>query len=244
MNKSLIYSSPLSQWDQIKLDTKGRSGIYCWTNKLNNKQYVGQAKDLWSRLIDYGQPWYLRKSNLTISRALKKYGMENFTLTILEFIDSPESTLGKDLDLAENNAIKLLKPKYNILQEARSSRGYKHTEVTKRLISQLKKGWTHSAETKAKMSESRKGINNNMFGKETLDSTKAKMRVAALNRIKSSKPGTLVEVTDIKTNIMTTYPSIRQAAIGINHPYWSLKAFQKNSSTIYKDQYLINFISS
>jgi excinuclease UvrABC nuclease subunit len=49
--------------------------------------------------------------------------MENFTLTILNFIIADEDKLGLELDLEENNTIKELKPEYNILQQARSSGG-------------------------------------------------------------------------------------------------------------------------
>lgn len=55
------------------------------------KKYVGQAKDLWIRIIDYGKPWYLKtNSTFPILRAFNKYGMENFTFTILNFIIADE----------------------------------------------------------------------------------------------------------------------------------------------------------
>jgi len=76
--------------------------------------------------------------------------MENFTLTILNFIIADEDKLGLALDLEENNTIKELKPEYNILQQARSSGGWKHSEETKKALSELKKGTQHSLETRQK----------------------------------------------------------------------------------------------
>jgi len=55
-------------------------------------------------------------------RALFKYGYSNFSLEILEYC------LVSDLLKREDYYIKQLKPDYNILQEAGSSLGYKHTE--------------------------------------------------------------------------------------------------------------------
>jgi len=59
---------------------------------------------------------------LPICRALFKYGYSNFSLEILEYC------LVSDLLKREDYYIKQLKPDYNILQEAGSSLGYKHTE--------------------------------------------------------------------------------------------------------------------
>jgi hypothetical protein len=66
------------------------------------------------------------------------------------------------------------------------------------------------------MSESRRGINNPFFGKTHTEESLALIRVAALNREKSSVPGIEIDITDLETKLTTTYDSIRKAANAIN----------------------------
>lgn len=60
-------------------------GIYCWTNKINNKKYVGQSVDIERRRQQhiYGAGKYTTK----ISLAMHKYGLNNFTFEILELCE-------------------------------------------------------------------------------------------------------------------------------------------------------------
>ena len=58
-------------------------GIYKFTNKINNKTYIGQSKSIETR---YKRHLYdANKGSKTIfHRALIKYGIENFTFEIIE----------------------------------------------------------------------------------------------------------------------------------------------------------------
>ena len=55
-------------------------------NKINNKRYVGSSINLTKRMTSY---YYdvasNNKANLPIIRAMKKYGLENFSLGIKVF---------------------------------------------------------------------------------------------------------------------------------------------------------------
>jgi group I intron endonuclease len=62
------------------LSNKG--GIYSFINKINGKQYIGSAKDLYLRLNEHLTK---RKSNSALQAAILKYGLDNFDFCIYEY---------------------------------------------------------------------------------------------------------------------------------------------------------------
>jgi excinuclease UvrABC nuclease subunit len=68
----------------ILLDNNNKSGIYKWTNNINNKSYVGSVKSLNDRLNIYYSLTTLKKrletSSSAIYSALLKYNYNNFSL--------------------------------------------------------------------------------------------------------------------------------------------------------------------
>ena len=66
-----------------------QAGIYLITNNINGHSYIGQAIDIYDRfnshhIYDYKNP-KCRCYNTKIYQALRKYGLENFTVEVLEF---------------------------------------------------------------------------------------------------------------------------------------------------------------
>lgn len=68
--------------------------IYCYTNKINNKQYIGQTNNLERRKKQHIQDsihchrGHEISYNLPFHSAIRKYGIHNFDFTILEIIDT------------------------------------------------------------------------------------------------------------------------------------------------------------
>lgn len=66
-------------------------------------------------------------------------------------------------------------PYYNVLKQGYSSVGYKHTEATKQMLSELAKNRTHSDKTKALISKALVGKNNPFYNKN--HSVESKLRI-------------------------------------------------------------------
>ena len=62
-------------------------GIYKLTNKINNKVYIGQSINIENRFQQHKNNCLnenLKDYNTKFYRALRKYGVENFTFEIIE----------------------------------------------------------------------------------------------------------------------------------------------------------------
>nr|ATX62009.1 hypothetical protein [Tremella fuciformis] len=221
--------------NSIKAVCKGRSGVYRFINNLNGNTYVGSAIDLYNRLLDYQQQAYLRdKQNLVIVRALNKYGINNFTIVILEF------TNYEDVRTAEQYWIDTYKPVYNILAVAGSSLGFNHTDESKLKISESMKGKERSNRVREAMSKRQKGSANTFYAKSHTPEAKELIRARALAREVSHKPGTPVTVLDTLTEVVTTYKSQREAAKALQ---CSRVLLNKHNGKLLHNRYIVNFSS-
>lgn len=117
----VIYANADEDKVQILADNRKKAGVYRWINNKNGNTYVGSSINISVRMYTYYSLRSLAKSNRPIDRALLKYGFSNFTLEILEYC-SEENLLKR-----EQYYLDLLKPQYNIVEQAGSTLGYKHT---------------------------------------------------------------------------------------------------------------------
>lgn len=214
---------------QAVLENKGKSGVYRWTNKVNNKSYIGSSINLGKRLANYYNLNYISTSKMSICKALIKYGYNNFTLEILEYCDS------SDTILREQFFIDLCGPEYNILKLAGSSLGYKHTEETLEKMRESRLNITE--EQKARLLEHLKVHNSSEEQKE-----KSRQRLIDYNLSKR----VTVEVLDTKTNEVFLYSSIRQAAEAIGCVHGTILLAEKSQeakvSRLIKKRYSVKVI--
>jgi hypothetical protein len=114
---------------QILKDTKGLSGIYMIVNKITGDYYIGSAVTNRFYVRFSNHLIYFRGSRI-IKSAVKKYNLKNFAFLILELYPNVVTKENnKELIDLEDKYLKLLLPNYNILTEAGSNFGYKHTEM-------------------------------------------------------------------------------------------------------------------
>lgn len=64
-----------------------QSGIYEYVNLINGKKYVGQSKNLAVRHQEHLKLAKSENPSCYIDKAIKKYGIENFSYVILEYCD-------------------------------------------------------------------------------------------------------------------------------------------------------------
>jgi len=109
----VIFMELLLDRRKINLETKNKTGIYCWVNKTNGNTYVGSGHSLYKRISNYYQPsYYKREANLLIIKAINKHGLDNFALIILEYTNE------RSLIEREQYWIDKIEPAYNMIKKA------------------------------------------------------------------------------------------------------------------------------
>lgn len=197
---------------QVLKDTKGLSGIYMIVNIITKDYYIGSAATnrFYARLCNH--VIYFRGSKI-VKLAVKKYKLENFAFIILELYPNVVTKENnKELIDLEDKYLKLLLPNYNILTEAGSSFGYKHTEVDRQkmkdnycearreMIGSLNRGKNLSKETIEKIRE--KAFKRPPMSYET--------------KQKCIKHTRAVVLYNLNGTVYGKYPTILEAANAIN----------------------------
>lgn len=206
--------NPIKFYDSLKDDRvnilneqRDKSGVYCLINKINGHSYVGSSAYLASRMKNYLKNSFLKKNvNMPIVKSLLKYGQSQFSLLILEYVEL------ESLTIRETFYITSVMPYYNVLKQGYSFLGYKHTEDTKKLLSELAKNRTHSEETKGLIARAVTGENNPFYNKN--HSIESKVRMIEAN---SAYP---VYVYNSFKELLVIFPSVNTLAklIKSNHP--------------------------
>nr|AYU58491.1 GIY-YIG endonuclease [Hirsutella rhossiliensis] len=141
----------LKDRETILKEYKNKGGIYIIHNNVNGKQYVGSGKDLSKRLATYSFPSRLVDSRY-IYNSILKYGHGNFSIVILYVLGNTGTFTKKNIVHKEQQYINLCKPILNLNPRAGSSMGFKHSEESKRLISEFRKGKPLPEHTKKRLS--------------------------------------------------------------------------------------------
>lgn len=176
--------------------------IYLITNKLNNKQYIGQTvvtlEKRWKRHCWNCTSKY---NDMPIDYAIKKYGKDNFIIKLLEICNNIDELNEREKYWALT--LNTFSPNgYNL--KAGNGHGAM-SEETKRKIGASNKGKKASQESKNKMSEAHKGIRRSEQTKAKLSAYwagKPLSKLAYVNALKAcaktykliSPNGTLIEI--------------------------------------------------
>lgn len=133
--------------------------LYVHINKIDGKRYYGiTSEKSINRRWQNGKGY---QNNEYFTRAIEKHGWENFEHIIL-FENLTESEAKKlEIEHIAKYKTKNKKYGYNLTDGGEGSNGLKHTEETKKKMSENHshywEGRHHTEETKQKMSEAQKG---------------------------------------------------------------------------------------
>ena len=137
-------------------------GIYCYLDtKQNEVVYIGKDSniDKNKRHRDHLAPF--RYNEQPINRILQNNPDRYIYQVLWEIDDCTDNHLNQ----MEIFYIKKYDPQFNFTEGGDGISGFKHSEETRKKISESRKGKTHSPETRKKISEANKGENHPMYGK-------------------------------------------------------------------------------
>jgi len=226
----------------IKQETKGLSGIYLILNKITLDYYIGSAST--NRLfVRFSNHLIHLSGSKIVKLAVRKYKLKNLSFFILElFPDIVTKENNKQLLDLEDFYLKSLLPNYNILTEAGSSFGYKHTELDR-----IKFKSNYSLERRLKIGN----FNKDKFLSEE---TKEKIRQKALNRIqlnyseeallnmkKKSKP---IILYNLDYTVYGEYSSITEASKAINCSVKTINRALKTDKKFLKRRWIIKELNT
>lgn len=225
---------------QILKSTKGLSGIYMILNKVTKDYYIGSASTdrFYARFSNH--VIYFKGSKV-VKAAVKKYELKNFSFIILElFPDIVTQQNNRDLLDLEDKYLKLLLPNYNILTEAGSSFGYKHTEIDRQKMKDIYS------------EERRERIGNLNRGKKLSPETIEKLREKALKRPPMSIEIRLKCITrtrpvilyNLNGTIYGKYSTIIEAANAINCNEKTIRRALKTEKKLVKREWIVNDLSN
>ena len=223
--------------------------VYCFTNKINSKKYVGITSNMERR---FKQHKSARNRCPVFSNAIKKYGFENFEFKILN-----ENLSSKDAKLIEKQLIKdfntLVPNGYNRTEGGDTS--VKHSVESIEKIKEAnrlyrlnnpdpRKGKLHSEETKKLLSELALkrinrpcGVDHWNYGKKAKESTKEKIKAAnTLGNNPFAK-----KVIDLNTNVIYSCINEAKQVYGVSHSMISMICSGKRKSSKYNFMYLKNY---
>ena len=195
------------------------SGIYKITNKIDNKCYIGQSVNLKSRIKSHKSMLkHNNEDNPLLRKATKKYGYENFEIEILKYCKEEELDFyeqyyinyykshkkenGYNIELGGNQNKHLSKEQIEKMRKTKKGKlmgkenpfyGRKHTEESKKKISEAKKG--------------NKGCLGRFMSEET------RKKIGEANKWNKTK---IVSCYTLDNVFLKTYPSVAEAARQLN----------------------------
>ena len=123
---------------KIEKEQEKSIGVYVIKNIVTNKLYIGSTiSGFRKRILEHIYELLKNKHHSNyLQNSFNKYGIENFEFSILEEC-TRESIIEREQYYLDKYKTYIRKYGYNILEKAYNSQGYRHTEETLRLLSEI-----------------------------------------------------------------------------------------------------------
>lgn len=218
-------------------NTKDLSGIYLIFNNITEDYYIGSASTnrFYSRFCNH--LIYFRGSKI-IKHAVKEYNLSNFAFVILElFPEIVNRENNKKLLDLEDYYLKSLLPNYNILTEAGSSFGYKHTQLDR-----IKMKTNYSSERKERIGNLNKKLPFNLINKLRESDLKRPKRSFSLEGSSNKKKRSrAIIIYNLNNTVFGEYPSIKEGARKVNCHEKTIIRTLKTEKKILKRRYIVKY---
>jgi group I intron endonuclease len=239
---------PIQLYENIHLDetrkiilknTKNLSGVYLIFNKISGDYYIGSASTnrFYARLSNH---LLYYKGSKILKQAVKKYSLSNFAFLILElFPEIVNKENNKKLLDMEDFYLKSLLPNYNILTEAGSSFGYKHTELDR-----IKMKTNYSLERRILIGNLNK---DKKLSLETIEKIREKSlireKVYYSNQaiLKMKNKSKAVILYNLDRTVFGEYLSIVEAAKSVNCSIKTITRALKTDKKILKRRFIVKY---
>lgn len=229
---------------------KNTGVIYVITNRMNNKQYVGQAVSYsGSRPWGSHRRWQAHVKNAKnnkcecrlLENAIRKYGVDKFTLEDVLECDINELNQFECQYIEEYQT--LAPNGYNLMTGG--GNGRTHSEETKLKMSQTRTGKTHTEITKQRISQGNQNLVVDLNGRNNIGKASKYRNMSDTNKEHLTKALTEIGLENLP---MYVYLSIDRRSnrnvdkIVVRHPNYPYKTFaKKDMSLVDKIQLAISY---
>jgi len=164
----MFFYDTQESWNSLEkvceISSDIKSVVYAIRNNVNNKFYIGKTnRKLRNRLLGHVYDANVKNSTYSFHRAIRKYGIKNFSVSILLITDDTDE-LSKSEILFIEKFQSFGKNGYNMTKGGDGLCGFHHSTKTKEKISKLKRNISMSEDQRQRMLHPVQQINP-----ETLD---------------------------------------------------------------------------
>lgn len=240
LNPVFIYDnlSDTTVKTRVLNETRNLSGIYLILNKVTLDYYIGSActSKFYARFSNH---LFNFKGSKIVKNAVKKYKISSFAFIVLElFPEIVNKENNKKLLDLEDFYLKSLIPNYNILTEAGSSFGYKHSEITR-----LKMKGNYSEKRRAAIGNLNKVLSFytiELMKKAALNRTRPIYTTNAVENMK--KKPKAVRVYNLDYTVFGEFFSMIEGCKSLGCDQKTLRRALKSPKNILKRRWIVKYV--